>query len=123
MTCDCEHQGGTLVPCAMHLEWIRKEHGPGKFCETMRVWARACMAELATDDPEKKAWRNRFREHWVFVERAITKSCLLDRLLYDGEKLRTKPCPVHMGKWTGCLPPSEITCGCGHNNCVTGWLP
>ena len=57
------------------------------------------------------------------LERRIRKSCLLDRLLYLGEPLRTKPCPDHPGQWWGCSPykcPHGCDTGCG---CLTGWLP
>lgn len=52
----------------------------------------------------------------------IRKSCLLDRLLYVGEPLRTVPCPLHKGRWSGCfMPPCPHGCdrGCG---CTSGWV-
>jgi hypothetical protein len=49
---------------------------------------------------------------------AVKKSSLLARLLYDGEKLRTKQCPTHKGQWSG-LPHPGNDCECG----LTGWLP
>lgn len=53
----------------------------------------------------------------VFLQ--IRKSNLLARLLYNGEKLRTKMCPEHKGKWTGIE--------WGNNRCppncqLTGWI-
>jgi len=56
------------------------------------------------------------------VSRDVTKSCLLDRLIYGKEKLRTVPCPVHQGKWSGCSfdhPPCEY---CYYGSNVTGWV-
>lgn len=55
----------------------------------------------------------------------ITRSNLLARLLYDGEPLRERPCPVHKGKWSGCTWPtkSEDCCSCMSGCNVTGWLP
>jgi hypothetical protein len=49
---------------------------------------------------------------------AIHKSSYLARRIYDGEKHRTKKCPVHQGHWSGLAfePPA---CGCD----LTGWLP
>lgn len=52
----------------------------------------------------------------------IYKSCLLDRLIYGGETLRVKPCPLHRGRWSGCsLEPCPEGCSFGSN--ITGWLP
>ena len=54
---------------------------------------------------------------------SIRKSCLLHRLVYLGEPLRTKKCPEHKGVWSGLAPVPcphgcDTTCGCR-----TGWLP
>lgn len=53
------------------------------------------------------------------------KSCLLDRLIYCGEPLRTRKCPIHEGVWSGvnfganrCPHHCEGRCGC-----TTGWMP
>lgn len=35
------------------------------------------------------------------VRLAVEKSCLLDRLVYGGEKPSQTPCPVHKGVWSG----------------------
>lgn len=95
---------------------------PSEFCKAMDTWAQACVTVLPTDDEEKIAWRKEFQDHWLFIRRSISKSCLLDRLIYGGEKLRTEMCPEHKGIWSGCRMSGEITCGCGHGICVTGWL-
>lgn len=53
----------------------------------------------------------------------IVKSCLLSRLVYLGEGVRTVPCPKHGGTWSGLSPhrcPHGCDQGCG---CLTGWLP
>lgn len=65
------------------------------------------------------------RPLWI----VIPKSNLLARLLYGGEKLRTTPCPVHCGTWSGVpfpaawfkadLSGNPYYCGCQG----TGWLP
>lgn len=88
----------------------------------MDTWASACMTALPTDDEYKTEWRKKFGESWQFIRLAISKSCLLDRLIYGGETLRTEQCPEHKGRWSGCKFSGEITCGCGHGICVTGWL-
>jgi hypothetical protein len=63
------------------------------------------------------------RVGWVFTQ--IAKSCLLWRLIYDGQELRTVPCPVHEGHWSGCAWPEkpEDVCACMDGSNVTGWLP
>lgn len=50
----------------------------------------------------------------------IRKSDLLDRLLYQGQKLRTERCPVHDGRWSGLEHPTNY---CEHGCGFTGWLP
>lgn len=59
---------------------------------------------------------------------AISKSNLLARLIYGGERLRTKKCPVHDGHWSGCSFSDDV-CDCQmmedgeYGSNVTGWLP
>lgn len=53
----------------------------------------------------------------------IEHSCLLYRMVYLGESLRTEVCPLHKGRWSGirftaCPHGCDSTCGCS-----TGWLP
>jgi hypothetical protein len=59
---------------------------------------------------------------YVFFQ--IRKSNLLSRLIYAGEPVRTKPCPVHKGRWSGCTLPEDTKCdgACMHGSNVTGWL-
>jgi hypothetical protein len=52
--------------------------------------------------------------------RDIAKSCLLYRLIYAGEELRTTPCPKHKGRWSGW---SFDPCACSFGPNLTGWLP
>jgi hypothetical protein len=63
------------------------------------------------------------RVGWVFTQ--IAKSCLLWRLIYEGQELRRVPCPVHEGHWSGCAWPErpEDACACMDGSNVTGWLP
>lgn len=56
---------------------------------------------------------------------AISKSCLLLRLIYEGEAIpRTRRCPKHNGRWAGigfrnrCPHGCDLACGQ-----MTGWLP
>lgn len=97
---------------------------PSEFCKAMDEWANACITGLPTDDVITSTWRAEFATHWMWIRRAISKSNLLLRLLYEGEKLRTKQCPVHLGKWSGCKLPEETECkgACMSGYNVTGWL-
>ena len=92
-----------------------------EFCEAFYTWAEACQTELSTDDEDQKQWRKEFANHWGYIELAIHKSCLLDRLIYAREPLRTEMCPVHKGKWSGCVW-EKLECGCQFGSNVTGWL-
>lgn len=91
-----------------------------EFCAAFHTRAAACITPLDTDDTLTRQWRENFRRHWDFIDLAIRKSCLLDRLIYGGETLRTEVCPVHKGHWSGCSPaPCPI---CRHGVCITGWI-
>lgn len=92
-----------------------------QFCRAMDTWARVCQQELASDHELRRQWRKDFGKHWAFIRLAIAKSCLLDRLIYGGETLRTKMCPVHKGRWSGCNLKGK-NCDCAHDSCITGWL-
>ena|SRR5258705_9447945 len=75
-------------------------------CHAMRDWADSqpegsFLALLSADAP---------------------KSCLLFRLIYAGERLRTHPCPIHKGRWSGCST-EPCPAGCSSEGNVTGWLP
>jgi hypothetical protein len=92
-----------------------------EFCNAFYTWAEACQTELSTDDEGMKQWRKDFANHWSFIELAVHKSCLLNRLIYGREPLRTEMCPVHKGKWSGC-ESETLDCGCQFASNVTGWL-
>ena len=91
------------------------------FCRAMDTWAQVCQQELPGDDEHRLRWRKDFGVHWQFIRLAILKSCLLDRLIYGGEKLRENMCPIHKGHWSGCNLEGEA-CDCAHDSCITGWL-
>ncbi len=52
----------------------------------------------------------------------VGKSCLMGRMIYGGEDLRIRPCPIHGGSWSGCSPHS-CPAGCNYGINLTGWLP
>jgi hypothetical protein len=68
-----------------------------KVCDAIRRWAEI---KITRDyDAEQPAT---FAEAWSEVyHRGISKSCLLDRMLYHGEGVSRTPCPVHKGIWCG----------------------
>jgi hypothetical protein len=68
-----------------------------------------------------KHWRKDFADHWSFIALAVHKSCLLNRLIYARELLRTEMFPEHRGGWSGCVF-EKLDCGCQFCSNVTGWL-
>lgn len=98
------------------------------FCDFLKTWARMA-GEPHPVAPEKREGENKGRaalgEAAQVTFRDIQKSNLLWRLIYGGETLRTKPCPVHRGRWSGCMLPPETACkgACMSGINVTGWLP
>lgn len=79
-----------------------------RFCAAMRTWFRAVQAR--GEAPYAKMLDE--------INIDISKSNLLDRLLYAGEELRTRECPVHQGRWNG----QAMLLGCDHDCDGTGWL-
>jgi hypothetical protein len=57
------------------------------------------------------------------IELAISKSNLLWRLIYEGQPLREVKCPVHNGRWSGCVWEPARWCECMDGSDITGWLP
>lgn len=81
-----------------------------KYCKALETYASL---------PEKD---EKFREMYRRLQIDISKSCLLDRLIYCGEELRTVKCPVHKGHWSG-IKFGNDECECvGSCGCTTGWL-
>lgn len=79
----------------------------GEVCAALQQWA-----EVGGHFINEMAGTN-VNAHRIFL--AAHKSSLLGRLLYRGEKLRTRQCPDCKGVWRGCF----LECPCG--GC--GWLP
>lgn len=87
-----------------------------KFCEAFRTWGRAAKEYL----------KDHYGIQTESLHLAITKSCLLWRLIYNRQKLRTVKCPVHQGKWSGCswdFANDKPVCACQNGANITGWLP
>lgn len=87
-----------------------------RFCEAVRTWFRAIErnnTDPSLGRPGRHTQGKDYFEQLRNIERDISKSNLLARLLHAGEKLRTVPCPEHKGHWTG-----DGKCQCEG----TGWL-
>jgi hypothetical protein len=102
------------------------------YCEAIETWARVAPEVPHPAGPAPSRWmedENKVRMELGkvigAVSLAIRKSNLLWRLIYGGERLRTKACPVHKGRWSGCILPGETQCkgACMSGINVTGWLP
>lgn len=121
---------------------------PREFCEKIDAWAALMSASAASGTSFDGT--SGFSSAWGFVRLAIGKSCLLDRMLYGGERPSETACPVHEGEWSGShlgwpgqtwkLPAGgtqpveespllrqwyDAGCRCfGHKcGCTTGWQP
>lgn len=114
---------------------------PKIFCGVLDDWsARRIDAERARGDG------NPFEQAWREVRLQISKSCLLDRVLCNGEEPSQTPCPVHQGRWSGihigwpgqrwssgravtesaqCREWFDAGCRCFLHSCgcTTGWQP
>ena len=90
------------------------------FCARVDAFVKAVREQAEDPDAshEVKAKAKAFEGY----ELDVGKSNLLFRLLYLGEKVRTRPCPVHKGQWSGCVW-QENYCQCMSGANVTGWLP
>lgn len=91
-------------------------------CNILRTWAKAYEVPQPGENEYKTKVREEFRDAWRHVDLQIRKSCLLDRLFFQTEGLRTVPCPEHRGSWSGCVW-KDLPCGCQNGANVTGWLP
>lgn len=125
----CEEAADSLAGNGGWGEGWRKtyrSYGPllrlSDVCNMLRLWARTFCTPLPTDDEYKKKERAEHYEHFSKVDLAISKSCLLDRLFFQDEVIRTVPCPVHKGRWSGCDWDTP-GCACRNGSNVTGWLP
>lgn len=93
-----------------------------RFCEAISTWFH-CIEQVNAEErkaePDRKFWQSQGRDYYQHLHRIeldIRKSNLLARLLYGGEKLRTRKCPEHQGHWRGIGT-------CPHGCQLTGWLP
>lgn len=92
-----------------------------RFCETMRTWM-DCVVKNNTDatltGEDGRQGMNHgseYYKHFGSINTDISKSNLLGRMFYGGEKLRTRMCPTHKGHWSG-INSCIYYCG------STGWI-
>ena len=83
-----------------------------EYCRAFRAWGEAIKQRVdrEPEDPETDRWRE-YLSALETLNLPIVKSCLLARLIYGGEELRTEPCPEHKGHWSGCVW-EDLPCGC-----------
>lgn len=93
-----------------------RQHHPGVHpIETLcRVFARLIDVRRDETDPARLA----FLSPGLLD---IRKSCLLARLIYAGEPLRTRPCRIHQGTWSG-IGFEPCPDGCNYGLQYTGWV-
>lgn len=92
-----------------------------EYCAAFNTWAQALQERAERRKGTEEDCDDRWVEGLLTVLRQISKSNFLDRLIYQGEKKRTRMCPVHKGTWSGLQGDSWDIClhGCDK----TGWLP
>lgn len=83
-----------------------------RFCEAFTTWFRCIQRNVADGGSHGAGYASALDA--ILLD--IRKSSLLARLIYGGEKLRTRKCPEHKGVWSG-IDPCEHGCG------ETGWVP
>lgn len=83
------------------------------YCTALETWAR-------TVTKDEKPAVGSLRHAIGAVRFALSKSALAARLVYGGERLRTRECPEHKGRWSGVEFPEKR---CPHGCQYTGWLP
>ena len=90
-----------------------------QYCRALETWA-DCIVKL--NEQEKEEYRyyqgQDYYKHLHHIMLDIQKSNLLWRLIYCDQELRTEPCPLHKGHWSGYTWEGCIY-GCGE----LGWLP
>ena len=75
---------------------------------------------ISVDADEPDPARAAFFDPGLWID--IRKSCLLDRLIYAGEPLRTRRCPIHEGEWSGLWRDEPCPEGCSFGAQLTGWI-
>ena len=85
-----------------------------EYCAAFKTYFRVADAYIRDSYPKLHA-------ELGTLNTLISKSCLLDRMIYQGQEPGIVPCPDHDGRWSGIHFPAP-DCGCA-TCCTTGWLP
>jgi hypothetical protein len=97
-----------------------------EYCDAFRSWAdviRIKLRDEELDDGERARWEAVIAA-FNSLQLPIGKSNLLARLIYNREPLRTQPCPIHKGRWSGYAMGAPCLHGCNLGWAdITGWLP
>jgi len=95
----------------------------GQYCAAFRTWQNAIEEAYTREtEPALKADFEAMIRDIANTRVLVTKSNLLWRLLYEGEGLRTEPCPIHKGHWSGCAWGDDQCPHCMSGDNITGWL-
>lgn len=90
-----------------------------RFCDALQMWI-DCVEQGIRENPLNGSQQGLgYAKHLMHIMIDISKSALLGRMFYGGEKPRTVKCPRHQGHWEGI--PGLTTCE--HGCHLTGWLP
>lgn len=68
-----------------------------EYCAAFEDWAQ----KMSEQEETVCGFPNEFSKAWTVVHLAIKKSCMLNRVVYGGERPSQTPCPVHEGRWSG----------------------
>lgn len=94
-----------------------------QYCEAFRTWQRAIEVAAETEtDPHTKQSLQAMADDIHRTSLHVSKSNLLARLIYSGEALRTQPCPIHKGHWSGCAMGAGACPHCMSGFNITGWV-
>jgi hypothetical protein len=124
----------TQEQVAYLTDMLSRHHGQpvrsaSEYCAALRAWGTAITEKIRRidtgeeEDPHGTA--SSFRaivEVIPHLTLGIGKSNLLWRLIYLNEKVRTTPCPIHKGSWSGWRSPEGPDCACASGLDITGWL-
>lgn len=110
----------TEARAVLERQYRQPVYPVSQVCQAVRHWADKIIA-LNQQPPDETSPNRQGAKYWDVLDKIwidIQKSNLLGRVLYGREPVRTRPCPVHKGHWTG-RGPQYDACGC--EGC--GWLP
>jgi hypothetical protein len=109
-----DHEHATRMIAELEEYFGEPVQPVSEYCSALQTWKK-CLDRL--DGSERHRHLSQAAQA---VRLAISKSNLLYRLIYQKQKLRSIPCPIHLGRWSGYV---ECSAGCNDGLDATGWLP